>query len=274
MSQISAIIADDEANLRQYLQTKLSILWPELNIVGLASNGLEAMELIHTHQPTLAFLDIQMPGLTGLDVAQQLQQQARQQSQQQSQHQPHIIFVTAYDQYAVAAFEQHAADYLLKPITDERLSRCIAHVKQLVQKQTSAPDLSLLMQQIAQLSAAANANANTKQGKVNYLRWIRASERDVVRQIPVEDVLFLQAQDKYVVVMTRSGESLIRVSLSELIETLDPDQFWQIHRSTVVNMQHVVSSSRSLMGTMLLQLRDSHHELQVSRGYQHLFKQM
>ena len=268
MSQISAIIADDEANLRQYLQTKLSILWPELNIVGLASNGLEAVELIRTHQPTLAFLDIQMPGLTGLDVAQQLQQQ--------SQQQPHIIFVTAYDQYAVAAFEQHAADYLLKPITDERLSRCIAHVKQLVQKQMSAPDLSLLMQQIAQLSAAANANvnANTKQAKVNYLRWIRASERDVVRQIPVEDVLFLQAQDKYVVVMTRSGESLIRVSLSELIESLDPDQFWQIHRSTVVNMQHVVSSSRSLMGTMLLQLRDSHHELQVSRGYQHLFKQM
>jgi DNA-binding LytR/AlgR family response regulator len=264
MSQISAIIADDEANLRQYLQTKLSVLWPELNIVGHASNGLEAVELIHTHQPTLAFLDIQMPGLTGLDVAQKLQQQAH--------HQPHIIFVTAYDQYAVAAFEQHAADYLLKPITDERLSRCIAHVKQLVQKQSSAPDLSLLMQQIAQLSAAANAN--TKQGKVNYLRWIRASERDVVRQIPVEDVLFLQAQDKYVVVMTRSGESLIRISLSELIDTLDPDQFWQIHRSTVVNMQHVVSSSRSLMGTMLLQLRDSHHELQVSRGYQHLFKQM
>jgi DNA-binding LytR/AlgR family response regulator len=250
---ITAIIADDEQHLANYLHDRLGALWPELDIVGIARNGLEAMRLIDDESPTIVFLDIRMPGLTGLEVASRLDAKT------------HVVFVTAYDQYAVEAFDRQAADYLLKPVSDERLQRAIDRLKGKLAKAEVPGDVAGLLKQ---LSTALPGNRNT------YLRWIRASIGDTVRQIPVEDVLYLQAQDKYVSVYTRDGESLIRTPLSELIEQLDPNEFWQIHRSTIVNVNRIEGTQRDVMGKTIVKLRESKAELQVSRAYAHLFKQM
>lgn len=260
-NSITAIIADDEQHLANYLVQKLNSLWPELNIVGVAKNGNEALALIQELRPSIAFLDIQMPGLTGIDVVSQLGT---------ANKKPHIVFVTAFDHYAVKAFEQRAVDYILKPVTDARLLLCIEQLKQKINSSQAAPDLQQLLQHIAQLQTQMHVPPE----KHTYLRWIRALKREVVTQIPVEEVLFLQAQDKYVVVTTKAGESLIRTPLAELISQLDPEHFWQVHRSTVVNINHVASSYSNLMGKTLLRLKNTEQELVVSRAYQILFKQM
>lgn len=249
----TAIIADDEQHLANYLRDRLGALWPELSIAGIAKNGLEAMRLIDDEGPAIVFLDIRMPGLTGLEVASRLDAKT------------HVVFVTAFDQYAVEAFDRQAADYLLKPVTDERLSRTIARLKEKIANAEAPGSVAGILKQLAHvLPAPKNA----------YLRWIRASVGESVRQIPVEDVLYLQAQDKYVSVYTRDGESLIRTPLSELSGQLDPDEFWQIHRSTIININRVVSTQRDVMGRTLVKLRDCKAELPVSRAYTHLFKQM
>ncbi len=249
----TAIIADDEQHLANYLHERLTALWPELAIVGIARNGLEAMRLIDDESPSIVFLDIRMPGLTGLEVASRLDAKT------------HVVFVTAYDQYAVEAFDRQAADYLLKPVTDERLVRAIERLKNKFAKAEVPGDVAGLLKQLAiALPGAKGAR----------LRWIRASVGDTVRQIPVEDVYYLQAQDKYVSVYTRDGESLIRTPLSELLEQLDPDTFWQIHRSSIVNVNYVAASRRDVMGKTVVKLRDGKTELPVSRAYAHLFKQM
>lgn len=249
----TAIIADDEQHLANYLNDRLTALWPELSIVGIAKNGLEAMRLVDDESPTIVFLDIRMPGLTGLEVASRLDANT------------HVVFVTAYDQYAVEAFDRQAADYLLKPVTDDRLARTIARLKEKIAKVESPGDVAGILKQLAQVLPTA---------KDSYLRWIRASVGETVRQIPIDEVLYLQAQDKYVSVYTREGESLIRTPLSELSAQLDPNEFWQIHRSTIINVSRVVSTQRDVMGRTQVKLRECKTELPVSRAYAHLFKQM
>jgi DNA-binding LytR/AlgR family response regulator len=254
---IKAILADDEQNLTDYLKQRLSTLWPELSIVATAANGAEALRMIDDHAPEIVFLDIKMPGLTGLEVAGRIDPKT------------HVVFVTAYDQYAVDAFDQQAVDYLLKPVTDDRLTRAIARLKTKVEKKEAPQDVAAILKSIAQV---------LPQAKSAYLRWIRASVGELTKQIAVDDVLYLQAQDKYVSVYTREGgkdvESLIRTPLSELIEQLNPDQFWQIHRSTVVNVNRISGTTRDVMGHTIVRLKDCKAELQVSRAYTHLFKQM
>jgi DNA-binding LytR/AlgR family response regulator len=262
-NSITAIIADDEQHLANYLVQKLNSLWPELNIVGVAKNGSEALALIQELRPSVAFLDIQMPGLTGIDVVSQLGT---------TNKKPHIVFVTAFDHYAVKAFEHRAVDYLLKPVTDARLLLCIEQLKQKLNSSQAAPDLQQLLQHIAQLQAQTQTHIQPE--KPTYLRWIRASFKEVTRQIPIDEILYFQSQDKYIVVMTKSGESLIRTPLAELISQLDPEHFWQVHRSTVVNVNKISASYRNVMGNIVLNLHDSENELIVSRAYHHLFKQM
>lgn len=249
----TAIIADDEQHLANYLHDRLAALWPELSIVGIAKNGLEAMRLVDDESPTIVFLDIRMPGLTGLEVASRLDNKT------------HVVFVTAYDQYAVEAFDRQAADYLLKPVTDDRLARTVERLKAKVSKAEVPGDVAAILKQLA---TVLPANRNT------HLRWIRASVGETVRQIPVDEVFYFQAQDKYVSVYTSAGESLIRTPLSELQAELDPDEFWQIHRSTIVNVNRIAATTRDVMGKTMLKLKDSKAELQVSRAYAHLFKQM
>ena len=252
-TNLTAIIADDEQHLANYLNDRLNALWPELAIVGIAKNGLEAIRLVDDESPTIVFLDIRMPGLTGLEVASRLDAKT------------HVVFVTAYDQYAVEAFDRQAADYLLKPVTDERLARTIERLKAKVSKSQVPGGVADLLSQLAAVMPAS---------KAAHLRWIRASMGEVVRQIPVDEVFYFQAQDKYVSVYTSTGESLIRTPLSELQAELDPNEFWQIHRSTIVNVNRIASTTRDVMGKTLLKLKDSKTELQVSRAYAHLFKQM
>ena len=252
-TNLTAIIADDEQHLANYLSDRLNALWPELAIVGIAKNGLEAMRLVDDESPSIVFLDIRMPGLTGLEVASRLEAKT------------HVVFVTAYDQYAVEAFDRQAADYLLKPVTDDRLARTIERLKAKVAKAQVPGGIADLLKQLATVVPT---------GKTTHLRWIRASMGEVVRQIPVDEVLYFQAQDKYVSVYTSTGESLIRTPLSELQAELDPNEFWQIHRSTIVNVNRIASTTRDVMGKTLLKLKDSKTELQVSRAYAHLFKQM
>ena len=248
-----AIVADDEPHLCQFLKDRLAALWPELEVVALAANGPEALRLIDDHVPDMVFLDIRMPGLTGLEVAGRIDARTR------------IVFVTAFDQYAVDAFDREAVDYLLKPVTDERLLRTIARLKDKVTSEELPPDLDALLKTLAKVLPSA---------KASHLRWIRASVGELTRQIPVEEVFYFQAQDKYVSVYTKDGEALIRSPLAELQAQLNPDDFWQIHRSTIVNVNCIAASRRDLMGHTLVKLADVKAELPVSRGYAHLFKGM
>ena len=252
-TMITAVIADDEQHLANYLHERLTALWPELAVVGIAKNGPEAVRLIDDENPAIVFLDIRMPGLTGLEVAARIDKKTN------------VVFVTAFDQYAVDAFDRNAADYLLKPVSDERLSHTIARLKEKVAKAEAPGDVSGILKQLATvLPVAKNA----------YLRWIRASVGETVRQIPVDEVLYFQAQDKYISVYTKEGESLIRTPLAELSAQLDPNEFWQIHRSTIVNVNRIASTQRDVMGRTQVKLKDLKAELPVSRAYAHLFKQM
>jgi DNA-binding LytR/AlgR family response regulator len=249
----TALIADDEANLAEHLRARLGALWPELSILPIAANGLEALRMIDDEAPTVAFLDIRMPGLTGLEVAHRMDRRT------------HVVFVTAYDQYAVDAFDRDAADYLVKPVTDERLARTIERLRRKIAADDPPPAIDEVLARIARAIPQAGSGR---------LRWIRASQGDTVRQIAVDDVLYFQASDKYTCVITREGESLIRTPLAELVPQLDGDSFWQVHRSTVVNMNAVASTRRDIGGRVFVKLKDGTTELAVSRAYAHLFKQM
>jgi len=254
-----AIIADDELHLAQYLRDKLSKLWPELQIVAIANSGPAAAAAIAEHAPDIAFLDIRMPGATGLQVAEKLTPNTK------------VVFVTAYDQYALDAFERDAVDYLLKPVTDERLLHTIEKLRK---GPSRTAELAPLLAQLTEHMAG--------RAGVRHLRWIRASKRaadgEITQQIPVADVLYFQADDKYTCVFARDGtdvaEWLIRVPLSELGEQLNPDHFAQIHRSVIVNMNAVEGTRRDLAGKLQVRIRDTARELPVARQYVHLFRQM
>ena len=253
MSAPTALIADDEAHLAEDLRTRLAALWPGLVILPIAANGLDALRALDDEAPSVAFLDIRMPGLTGLEVAHRMDRRT------------HVVFVTAYDQYAVDAFDRDAVDYLLKPITDERLARAIERLQRKIAADDQPPAIDDVLARIARaLPAATNAR----------LRWIRASQGETVRQIAVDDVLYFQASDKYTCVITREGEALIRTPLAELVPQLDGETFWQVHRSTVVNMHAVASTRRDLAGRVFVKLKDGKTELAVSRAHAHRFKQM
>ncbi len=247
-----ALIADDEPHLAEHLRARLAAAWPDLEVLPLAANGLEALRAIEEDAPEIAFLDIRMPGLTGLDVARRIEART------------HVVFVTAYDQYAVEAFDQDAVDYLLKPVTDERLARCIERLKAKLAAATRPPALEEVLARLARALPAGGGGR---------LRWVRALKGEVVQQIAVDEVLYFQAQDKYTCVITRAGESLIRMPLAELSEQLDPEMFWQVHRGTVVNMNEVASTRRDMGGRVFVKLK-SGAELPVSRAYAQRFKQM
>ena len=248
----TALIADDEPLLAQHLCNRLTEIWPELRIGAVAGNGDEALACIGRERPDIAFLDIKMPGLSGLEVAEQLGTDT------------HVVFVTAYDRYAVAAFEREAVDYLLKPVSAERLAQTVARLKQRIEAHAAAPSLRELLSRLDTLPPT----------QPEPLRWIRASVGETVRLVPVEDVLYFQAEDKYTVVVTRDGDHLIRLSIRELAAQLDPERFWQIHRGSIVNVQEIASATRDFRGRLALRLKNSEKVLAVSRSYAHLFRQM
>jgi len=254
MSQISAIIADDEKELRTFLISRLAEVWPSLSISGEAENGEAALELIEKIHPDIAFLDIRMPGLSGMDVAEIVAGRCR------------IVFITAYDQYAVEAFENNAVDYLLKPVTEERLEITVTRIKkQLTAPSESSGDISEeLKEVITRLKGRETSD---------YLRWIRVQQGNSVRLISIGDVCYFKASDKYTVVMTASGEFLIKKPIKNLAGELDPELFWRIHRGTIVNVSCIDRVSRSLSGKCVLKLKTSPETLTVSRTYCHLFKQ-
>ena len=255
MKKIKALIADDEEQLRKYLKANLSEVWPDLVFCGEARNGREAMEFIEKHQPEIVFLDIRMPGLTGMEVARKIAGACR------------IVFVTAYDEYAVEAFEKGAVDYLLKPVTRERLERTVKRL----QEEIAAP--SKPSSEAAEIMGRLLAGLAERKGP-SYLRWVRVQHKDGVRLIPVEEVCYFQASDKYTLVITKGGDSLIRKTIKELLGKLDPGQFWQIHRGTIVNAGCIAQVGRSLTGRGAVRLKDRPETLTVSHRYMHVFKQM
>jgi DNA-binding LytR/AlgR family response regulator len=250
-----AIIADDEKELRTYLRSLLSEVWPELVICGDAQNGKEALELVESMKPQIAFLDIKMPGISGMEAAKSIAGVC------------HIVFVTAFDQYAVEAFEREAVDYLLKPVSKDRLIQTVERLKNRLDASPEPPEgiAGVVEQIISRLPGRMGAD---------FLRWIRTQHKDAVRLIPVEEVDYFSAEDKYTLVITKDGESLIKKSIRELAQELDPNQFWQIHRGTIVNVAKIDKMSRSITGRGMLKLKERPELLTVSRNYLHLFKQM
>jgi len=256
MAHPEAVIADDEKQLRIYLRSKLAGLWPELVISGEAENGHQALDLIETRRPGIAFLDIKMPGLSGLEVAQRMTADCI------------VVFVTAYDEFAIEAFESEAIDYLLKPVTDERLAKTVNRLKkQLATAPASSP--GHLTETLEHLLVRLK---DTKDS--GYLKWIKARHGEQVRLVAVDDVYFFKAGDKYTAVKTGDGEYLIKISIRQLSEELDPDQFWRIHRNTIVNLGCVAGVHRTFGGRLLVKLKDLPETLPVSKTYAHLFKQM
>ena len=254
MAKFDAIIADDEQQLRIYLRSKLTELWPELVICGEAQNGIEALKLIETCRPAIAFLDIKMPGLSGIEVAQKISSNCR------------VVFITAFDRYAVEAFENEAIDYILKPATDQRLQKTIKRLKKQISENSISPhDFIRSMDRL--LDALKDRPAS------EYLKWIKVRQGEEVRLIPVDDICYFKAEDKYTVVKTREGESLIKKTVQQLGEELNPDQFWRIHRGTIINVGRINRVSRSFAGRLIITLKDLPETLTVSRSYAHLFKQ-
>lgn len=255
MKNITAIIAEDEAQLRAHLRSQLSKLWPDLSIFGEAKNGLEAVELIRKHRPDIAFLDIKMPGLTGIEVA------------KRTTGTSWIVFITAYDQYAIEAFENEAIDYILKPVTSERLQKTVTRLKRQVTHASELP--SGFTRAMERALSALNMHSST-----DYLQWIKVQQGDEVRLIPVDEVHYFKAEDKYTLVVTESGESLIRKPIKSLSEELHPDLFWRVHRGTIVNIHHISKVHRGFSGRLTIRLKGHPVVLTVSKTYAHLFRQM
>jgi len=254
----TALIADDEPHLARALQEHLARLWPELRLLHVARNGPEAAERIAALRPDLAFLDIQMPGLTGLEVAQGIEGATR------------VVFVTAYDEYAVQAFESEALDYVLKPVNDARLQRTVDRIRRALAA-PAADDGPRLLAALQRLLPGALPAAGAAAPR---LRWIRAGSGELTHQVAVEEVLFFRADDKYTCVRTASAEHLIRTPIAELAAALDATQFVQVHRSTLINLAFLAGTRRDEGSRLFLRLRGHAHELPVSRAYVHLFKAM
>jgi DNA-binding LytR/AlgR family response regulator len=249
--RVSAVIADDEPLLRAQLRTRLARLWPELAIVHEMENGRDILQVLDDHEPALFFLDIHMPGVNGLEAARAIG------------HRAHVVFVTAFDEYAIEAFERGAIDYLLKPFNEERLALTVQRLKERLDSRP--PKLEEIVESLASRLGPRAAD---------HLRWIKASMGSNVRLIAVEEVLFFQSDEKYTRVVTTQAESLIRKPIRELLEELDPAKFWQIHRATIVNVDYIAAVKRGLKDQAEITLRDHGETLVVSRAFTHLFKQM
>ncbi|WP_229262003.1 LytR/AlgR family response regulator transcription factor [Duganella guangzhouensis] len=255
--------------MRDYLESQLKTVWPELRVVAHAANGLEALRMTDEEAPDVVFLDIRMPGLTGLDVAARLVDGPKP---------PHIVFVTAYDQYAVDAFEHSAVDYLLKPASLERLEKTVAKLKARLKPAAAAEGAvpaAALQALLAQLAAGGVAAAVPAPAPAAApLQWIRASHGEETRLIPIDEVIYFQSNDKYTSVFVAEGESLIRTPISKLREQLDEQQFWQIHRSVIVAARHVAGTRQDFRGRLMVQLKGRPEQLVVSRNYVDLFRGM
>ena len=277
---LRALIADDERLMREQLRTRLAEVWPELLIVAEAKNGIEAVALTEQHRPDIVFLDIRMPGLTGVEAARQIAQLP---TFDDADGWPgcEIVFITAYDQYAVEAFEQGVVDYVLKPAERERLAVTVGRIRQRIAARQAAADSTTdadtavlpahtpHMQQLLQsLSRQLNPNTLPK------LQWIQATVGANIQMIPVEDVLFFISDEKYTRVQTATVEALIRKPIKELIDELDMSVFWQIHRSTLVNTKAISGVSRDLRGRQLVAVKGHPEKLEVSRSFAGLFKGM
>ncbi len=244
--------------MREQLRARLSEVWPELEIVDEAKNGEEAVAAVDKLAPDLAFLDIRMPGMTGIEAAKAIGDAC------------HIVFITAYNEYAVDAFEHGAVDYVLKPAERERLEVTVARLKKRLGQRPS--DLRELLGKLAaRLEAGEAAGTGAADGP---LQWIQASVGQQLKLIPVADVLFFTSDEKYTRVQTESFEALIRKPIKELVDELDPKKFWQIHRSTIVNADAIAAVTRDFRGRQLVQVKGRPDKLEVSRNYTHLFKQM
>ena len=263
-----ALIADDERLMREQLRARLAEVWPELQIVGEARNGVEAVEMTAQLHPELVFLDIRMPGMTGVDAARQIAQLPTDEAWPGCE----IVFITAYDQYAVEAFEQGVVDYVLKPAERERLQVTVERIqKRLAQREAGSAaeaDSPALQQLLSKLAAQINPGAST------HLKWIQATVGQSIQMIPVEDVLFFISDEKYTRVQTAQVEALIRKPIKELVEEIDMNLFWQIHRSTLVNTKAIAGVSRDLRGRQLVSVKGHPEKLEVSRSYAGLFKGM
>ena len=249
MERPTAIIADDEPQLCAFLRRQLGQCWPELSILEEAHNGHEALDIIDEFRPDIAFLDIKMPVLSGLEVAGRMATPC------------HVVFVTAYDQYAVQAFESAAVDYLLKPVSRERLEKTVARLRSCLAKEP--PDLSQL---VAKLSEQLRS-------KAGYLQWLQASFQNELVMISVDEVDFFQASDKYTLVVTRNKEWIIRMSLKELEAALDPERFWRIHRNAIVKVAAIARGTHDFRGNHVLHLHGHKRTLSVGRNYAHRFRQ-
>jgi DNA-binding LytR/AlgR family response regulator len=245
----TALIAEDEPMLRAELARELTSLWPELAICAEAGDGLEAIRDLHAHAPDILFLDIQMPGTSGLEVA------------RHASGRSHVVFVTAYDKYAIAAFEEGAVDYLLKPFGRDRLERTVARLKRRLDSTPATLDGIL---------RALAVNAPPKK----YLRWVTLARGPELDLIDVDEVCYFQADHKYTLVYTAAQESPIRKPLKELIDELDPDQFWQVHRSTLVNVNAIAGVSRDLRGRLRVRLKQRKESLPVSETFAYRFREL
>ena len=257
----TAIVAEDEPLLRQALLDRLAEAWPELEILAACEDGASAVEALAEFQPDVAFLDIRMPGLTGLDVAA---------TAAESSPRTQVVFVTAYDQYAVDAFEQGAVDYLLKPIAADRLA---ATVQRLQSRSGDAQAVSALLQRLGTLANGA-LGTSPRGGEAPPLTWLTASAGKETRLVLVEDVAYFRADNKYTTVVTAEGEALLRTSIRELVGMLDPALFKQIHRSTIVNLKAIAGITRDDAGRGIVRLKSRPETLLVSQPFMALFRHM
>lgn len=275
MSKTTALIAEDEPLLAGNLRVELARLWPELQIVAMAAHGQAALQLALTHQPQILFLDIRMPGMTGLEAAHALAEDWSGDTPF-----PLLVFVTAYDQYAVQAFEHAAIDYVLKPVQAERLAQTCQRLKSTLALRESQripakaagmhESVHAAVEQLRQLLAAPGLIASDASAAP--LRLLQVAAGNNIHMVPVDEVLYLEAADKYVRVVTQEREHLARISLRELLPKLDPQIFWQVHRGTVVRSDAIELVQRDETGKLSLHLRGSKDRLSVSRMYAHLFK--
>jgi len=250
----TAVVVDDERLMREQIVGRLKEAWPELDIVGEAGNGREAIAMVHSLEPDIIFLDINMPEMDGIKTAQVLAGQA------------HLVFVTAYDQYAIRAFEQGAIDYVLKPVEPERVAITCKRLRERLEEKPDPVD-----QLLDQLSQRLGSDGLKPR---EYMRWVQASVGANIRMIPTSEILFFRAEDKYTRVQTEGYEALIRTPIKDLIDALDPKEFWQIHRSTLVRVDAITQVSRNFRGKQVVHLKGSDEKLEVSRSFNHLFRQM
>jgi Response regulator of the LytR/AlgR family len=243
----TALIADDEPLLRASLKAALADAWPELQVVAEAANGQEAVHAVREHRPAFAFLDIEMPVMNGLEAARELRELA------------HVVFVTAYDRFAVEAFERGAVDYVLKPVAAVRLAETVRRLKACV---AAPPSMDMIVDELARRIAPGGGR----------LQWLQATLGNTLKLVNVEDVVYFQADTKYTRVVTREGEALVKKPLRDLLAELDPRHFWQVHRATIVNIRAIASVTADPDGRREIALRERPERLEVSRTFAHLFK--